>query len=355
MLVGFGCTVPAIMAARTLESTRDRILTIFMTPFMSCGARLPVYALFGAAFFGVSSGLVVFSIYLAGAALAILTGLLMKNTRLKGQPSFFIMELPPYHAPRAGAILRNAWSRLSTFIIRAGKVIVLAVAVLGILNSLNTDGTFGNKDAEHSVLSAMGMAVTPVFEPMGIHEDNWPATVALFTGLFAKEAVVGTLNSLYAQVDPSDSVEAVMNEVEKPTFSTSITQAFMSIPVNLAEVIGVTSEHGTIQDAEVGKSVFVSLRKHFTDGTAQVYAYMLFVLLYMPCMAAMGAVVHEIGRKMALILAIYLTTLAWIVSTLVYQIGFAHNLLWIGVAILLLVCLAVALSVLGWRKKHGLI
>ncbi len=381
MLVGFGCTVPAIMASRTLDTQRDRILTIFMTPFMSCGARLPVYALFGAAFFGARSGLMVFSIYLAGAVLAILTGLLMKNTMLKGQPSYFIMELPPYHAPRAGVILRNAWSRLKTFITRAGKVIVITVAFLGVLNSLGTDGSFGNEDAEKSVLSAIGTTITPIFEPMGIHEDNWPATVSLFTGLFAKEAVVGTLNSLYAQLDATTSAPAneltveeepvvsedgtvegeVVEEEEAFSLWRGLGEAFATIPENLLGVFGglldpfgvgiiTGDEESTAEEVGADNSVFTSMRNHFTEGYAQIYAYLLFVLLYVPCMAAMGAVVREIGGKMAIILAVYLTVLAWIVSTLTYQIGYAHNPLWIGVAIVLLICLSVVLSLLGRSK-----
>ena len=199
MLVGFGCTVPAIMATRTLESRRDRFMTIFMSPFMSCGARLPVYALFTAAFFGARSGAVVFSIYMVGIVLAVLTGLLLKNSILQGEYSPFVMELPEYHRPRLGQIAKSAWYRLRIYLFRAGKVITLVVLVLAFFNSLGTDGSFGNEDTEESVLSYVGKVITPVFTPMGIEKENWPATVSLFTGLFAKEAVVGTLNSLYVQ------------------------------------------------------------------------------------------------------------------------------------------------------------
>ncbi|MFP4484293.1 MAG: ferrous iron transport protein B, partial [Spirochaetaceae bacterium] len=197
MMVGFGCTIPAILGTRTLESTKDRYMTIFMAPFMSCGARLPVYALFAAAFFPTQGGLVVFSLYLIGIILAMLTGLLLKHTMFRGETSHFIMELPPYHSPRPRQTLLQTWSRLKSFIVRAGTVIVLVVMLLSVINSIGTDGTFGNEDTEQSVLSATGRAITPVFTPMGIEKDNWPATVGIFTGLFAKEVIVGTLSSLY--------------------------------------------------------------------------------------------------------------------------------------------------------------
>jgi ferrous iron transport protein B len=212
MLVGFGCTVPAVMATRTLESKKDRFLTILMTPFMSCGARLPVYALFVAAFFPKNGGLIVFSIYLAGIFFAVITGLLMKNTLFRGEASYFIMELPPYHRPRFKHILIHTWDRLKAFMICAGKVIIIVVALLSVMNSLGTDGSFGNEDSENSVLAAVGKAITPVFESMGIEEKNWPATVGIFTGIFAKEAVVGTLNSLYGQMAASEDISNAEEE-----------------------------------------------------------------------------------------------------------------------------------------------
>ena len=390
MLVGFGCTVPAIMATRTLESTRDRILTTFMAPFMSCGARLPVYALFGAAFFGAGAGMMVFSIYLAGGVLAVLTGLLMKNTLLKGKPSHFIMELPPYHAPRPGSILRHAWNRTKSFMFRAGKVIIIAVALLGFLNSIGTDGSFGNEDADNSVLSVIGKSITPIFEPMGVHEDNWPATVALFTGLFAKEAVVGTLNSLYAQIElpegyvadepEMDEADEMMademtdemegdemadgeeeegeEEEEEFSLSASLAEAFQTIPENLMGIVdglldpfgvGIIGEDEATTAEEVGadESIFASMRAYFNEGPVQIYAYLLFILLYVPCLAAMGAVVREIGGKLAIVLALYLTLLAWIVSTLVYQIGFAHEPVWIIMPLVMLAIIAFALRMMG--------
>jgi ferrous iron transport protein B len=155
MLIGFGCNVPAIMATRTLENNRDRILTILINPFMSCGARLPVYVLFATVFFPYQGGLIVFTIYIIGILLAIFSGLLFKKTILKGETSTFVMELPPYHIPTFNGIMMHTWQRLRSFILRAGKVIVIVIIALSFLNSIGTDGSFGNEDSENSILSSI--------------------------------------------------------------------------------------------------------------------------------------------------------------------------------------------------------
>lgn len=369
MLVGFGCSVPAIMAARTLESRRDRILTVFMTPFMSCGARLPVYALFGAAFFGRNAGLMVFSLYLAGIVLAILTGLLMKKTLFRGEPSHFIMELPPYHAPRMRHILIHTWQRLQHFMFRAGKVIIIAVTLLGVLNTMGTDGTLGNENSESSVLSVVGRSLTPIFEPMGLEKDNWPATVAIFTGLFAKEAVVGTLNGLYGQIgaagEPAGNSEADTGEAAGEDeggfdFWGGIGEAFASIPEGLAGIFGglsdpmgvgiISGDEGAVAEkVEADQTIFTAMREHFTQGKPQAYAYLLFVLLYFPCLAAMGAAFREVGTGYGALLMAYLTILAWIVATLFFQITVGHSALWI---ILPIALAALIVAVLAWMGKR---
>ena len=200
MIVGFGCNVPAVMATRTLESERERKLTILMNPFMSCGARLPVYVLFAAAFFPSNGQNLVFALYLIGILMAIATGLIMKHSLLSGESSGFLMEMPTYHVPTLKGITLRTWDRVKLFIRDAGRVIIVMVLALNVLNSIGTDGSIGNEDSEHSVLSAAGKALTPLFEPMGIQQENWPATVGIFTGILAKEVVVGTLNSIYTQI-----------------------------------------------------------------------------------------------------------------------------------------------------------
>jgi ferrous iron transport protein B len=269
MLVGFGCNVPGIMAARTLENERDRTLTVLLNPFMSCGARLPVYALFAAVFFPATGGAVIFSLYLTGILLAIGTGLLLRRTVLKGDASTFVMELPPYHLPRPAAIVYHTWERLKEFILRAGRVILILVLVLSFLWSVGADGSFGNEASDQSVLSAASRALTPVFEPMGITANNWPATLGLITGIFGKELVVGTLNTFYG-ADGADP-------------------------------------------AEMMRTAF--------DGQAGAYAYLLFVLIYAPCVAAIAAIQRETGWKWMTFSTLYLTALAWTMATLFYQLA----------------------------------
>ena len=374
MLLGFGCTIPAIMGTRTLESRKDRFMTIFMSPFMSCGARLPVYALFAAALFPVAAGLVVFSLYIVGIVLAVLTGLLLKRTLFVGETSHFVMELPPYHAPRFRHIMLETWMRLRAFVRRAGFVIVTVVAVLSFANSLGvTDGewTFGNEDAETSVLASIGRTITPIFTPMGVEEDNWPATVGLFTGIFAKEAIVGTVSSLYSQeiaaLEGADDASEDAGEAEAAgelDFWGGIGESFATIPENLAGIFGgladplgtgmiTGDEAAAAEELETPRSVFALMRSRFSS--AGGYAYLLFVLIYFPCVAALGVAVKEMGSGLGWALAGYLTVLAWIVATLVYQLATGPALVWIVVPLLLLTGIVVAFKAMGRRMATRLV
>ena len=324
MLVGFGCNVPAIMATRTLDNEKDRITTIMMNPFMSCGARLPVYALFTAVFFQKNGGNVIFALYLTGIVLAIMTGLLLKKTLLKGRTSAFILELPPYHIPTFRGVLVHTWERLKVFIWRAGKAILLVVVILSFLNSIGTDGTFGNEDSEKSILSKIGKSITPVFRPMGMTEDNWPAAVGIFTGIFAKEAVVGTLDALYSQIDAKEAAEE--SKEESFDLAAGLRDAFATIPKNLsglelpfsfAGLIGADVD-AAVEDLEVKDETYSVLRRRF-DGKAGAFAYLLMILLYMPCVAAVAAVYRELSLGWAIFSSIYLSALAWLMSTVFYQ------------------------------------
>ncbi|MGB1263152.1 MAG: ferrous iron transport protein B, partial [Cognaticolwellia sp.] len=198
LIVGFGCTVPAVMSARILDNERERITTVMMSPFMSCGARLPVYALFAAAFFPESGQNLVFLLYLIGIAAALFTGLLLKKTILMGKNSVNIMELPLYEWPKLSFLFKRVWQRTRSFVLGAGKTIVVVVCILNFFNSLGTDGEFGHHDSQDSLLSKSAQVVTPLLAPMGVKEDNWQASVGIITGLFAKEALVATFNSLYS-------------------------------------------------------------------------------------------------------------------------------------------------------------
>jgi len=581
MMVGFGCGVPAIMGTRVLESKRERFLTIFLVPFMSCGARLPVYALFAAAFFGKMAGTVVFLLYLAGVLFAIAYGLFLKRSLFQGQASNFVMELPPYHLPKFKSLMIHCWQRLRDYIWRAGKVITLAVAVLGFLNSfgivekmyVDVDGktteivqaedgyqmvkeneegetenvalpegfvvdeskvvksnefTAGNGDSENSLLSIIGKAITPVFEPFGVEKENWPASVSLFTGLLAKEAVIGTMNSLYSMVGENAEAPAEENKAAKPTeepkaeepapeqvavadsaaadsvkadstvaaadsaatdsavvadsaaapaepaevvaaaapaeekatepaaeekpliagidecpaeeeeeggapdIKGAVLEALGSIPANLAEVFGSLTdplgtsgelegqeaaelkketldkitdakvltceeyaaietfgeeeedektreavfaklaaaglelsedEMGALEEGDLSETadIYANLRSYFhnpdkngnpVDGFSwQVFAFLIFILLYVPCLAAMGVVTREIGLGLAVLMATVQTLLAWAVAVLLYQVPVGGNTSWIVAAIVVLVGTGIFLKLFGMKAN----
>jgi ferrous iron transport protein B len=328
LIVGFGCNVPAIMATRTLENERERKLTILMNPFMSCGARLPVYALFAAAFFPTSGQNIVFALYLTGIAVAILTGLLMKRTLLPGKSSGFMMELPPYHLPTLKGILLRAWDRVRLFIKEAGQVIILMVLALNVLNSIGTDGSFGNEDSEKSVLSAASRVVTPAFAPLGIQEDNWPAVVGIFSGILAKEVVVGTLDNLYTAL----ATEGAAGEEVPFDLWQQLRDAAATVPENLAAIgetlldplgldIGDLSDvAAAAEEQEVTQGVFGAMVSRF-DGQAGAFAYLLFVLLYFPCVATIGAIKREAGKPWAVFVATWTTVVAYITAASFYQIA----------------------------------
>ena len=556
MMVGFGCGVPGIMGSRVLESKRERFLTIFLVPFMSCGARLPVYALFAAAFFGTQAGTVVFALYLAGVLFAIVYGLVLRRSLFVGEASNFVMELPPYHLPKFKSLMIHSWLRLRDYVIRAGKVITIAVAILGFLNSFGfvdklyteingekteivkseegyamvqdekevplpegvvideskvqteSEFTAGNSDSENSLLSAIGKAITPIFEPFGVESNNWPASVSLFTGLLAKEAVIGTMNSLYSMAGPGDAAADERSEVvaenrhpeqsegssdivaadsskaavadsaevaeaatdsavvadtsrhpeqsegsnevsteEKPLIAGrdecpaeeeeeggapdilgAFKEALGTIPENLSEVFGsltdilgtsgeleaqnaaelkkvtldkileakaITCEEyasietfsedegadkareevfaklaaagltlsedeiGALEEGDLSETadIYANLRSYFhnpdkngnpVDGfNWQVFAFLIFILLYVPCLAAMGVVVREIGLGLGVLMAVVQTILAWAVAVLLYQIPVGGNVFWIVCSIIVLVATFVFLKLFG--------
>ena len=355
MLVGFGCSVPAIMATRTLDSKRDRFLSVFMTPFMSCGAKLPVWVLFAVAFFPENPGKLVFFIYITGIALGIVTGLLLKHTLFQGEPTHFIMELPPYHLPRARHIFRHTWERLSIFIVRAGKFIVPMVLVLGLLNTVGTDGSIGKEDSKDSLLSVVGKAVTPVFEPIGVEKENWPASVAVFTGLFAKESVIGTMKGLYGQTDAAHGSSASHNEKEEYSLVRGIKAAFASVPKNLSGVLKGFIDPLASSDAheEAGREetrTIDALKRHFPKGIHQVYSFLLFILLYVPCIAATGVVFREIGKIYGIIFVCYLTVLGWSVAAVYHALMVSHSSLWFLVGSSTLVLMFTGFWAFG--RKH---
>jgi ferrous iron transport protein B len=347
MIVGFGCNVPAIMATRTLDNPKDRTLSILINPFMSCGARLPVYAFFATVFFPRNGGAVIFGIYMIGIILAILSGLLFRRTLFKGETSTFVMELPSYHIPTFNGIMMHAWQRLKGFILRAGKIIIFVVVLLTIINSVGIDGSFGNEDSSNSILSYLGRKVTPAFNPMGISNENWPATVGLITGIFAKETVVGTINALYEQIGDNTETE------DKFEFKSGILAAMKAIPDGFKELknsifnpLGIGTDEETSLDFKNGD--YAEMRTRFGN-KKNAFAYLLFVLIYMPCVAVVAIIKKEAGTKWAIFSVAYLTILAWIISTLYYQISI-FRLQPITSSVWIAVCLAASAIFYGILK-----
>jgi len=271
LILGFGCNIPGIMATRTLETKKDRLLTILINPFMSCGARLPVYVLFAGAFFSAYQGWVIFSLYFLGIMVAIIMGFLFKKFLFKKLSSPFVIELPPYRWPAVKGVLIHAWERVWLFIKKAGTIILVFSIIIWFLASVPFGVDYGSQD---SLAGSIGQTISPAFKPLGF--DNWQSSVALMFGFVAKEVVVSTFGTLYGVED-------------------------------------VESEEG-------GVSLSDSLQNDFTPLAA--YAFMVFVLLYIPCMAVLAVVKRETNSwKWPLFMMGYTTAIAWFFAFLVYQGG----------------------------------
>jgi ferrous iron transport protein B len=326
LIVGFGCNVPAVMAARSLGRDSDRLMTIAMAPFMSCGARLTVYALFAAAFFQENGQNIVFGLYLLGIALAIFTGWIFRKQLFTDEITPSFQEMPAYHVPIIRNILLTTWFRLKSFILRAGKTIVVVVIGLSFLNSISTDLSFGNEDSENSILSVIGKSITPAFAPLGIEEDNWPATVGLFTGMFAKEAIVGTLDALYSE-SSADAYDG-----SPPDLIAAVGEAFSSIGTELVALsssmadplgisIGDVSDLDAVADEQDIESSTLTNMAALFSGPFAAFCYLVFILLYAPCVAVLGAITKEAGWHWMLLVFGWSTGLAYITATVIYQIG----------------------------------
>lgn len=356
MIVGFGCNVPAIMATRTLENQRDRILTNLMNPFMSCGARLPVYALFAAAFFPVGGQNLVFGLYILGITVAVLTGLIMRHTLFKGETTPFIMELPAYHLPTFRGVFLRTWDRLHSFLVNAGKVIVPMVLVLNFLNALGTDGSFGQENSDKSVLSEIGRALTPAFKPMGISNDNWPATVGIFTGVLAKEAVVGTLDALYSQMANAPAEQAPFNLQDALIKAcATVPDNLMAVADNLLDPLGL----GSVNEEQAVNTATFAAMQHSFDGKAGAFAYLLFILLYAPCVAATAAIYRETNRNWTLFVVFWTTGIAYMTATIFYQTMTysqhpSYSLSWIMGLLLAFLSVLVGLWLLGKKPEKAI-
>ena len=351
MIVGFGCTVPAVMAARTLEKERERLLTVIMSPFMSCGARLPVYALFASAFFPEQGQNIVFLLYLIGILVAVLTGFVLSRTILPGKSENMFLEIPDYEIPTVKNTLIKTWHKLKGFIFGAGKTIVLVVAILNVVNSVGTDGSFGHQDSERSLLSQTAQFITPVLSPLGITDNNWPATVGIVTGIFAKEAVVGTLNNLYASTASEEETDLTLLDKFNVALAT-IPDNLMGI--DIADPLGInvgdiTDFNTAAEEQGVDLTIYSNIQQAFLSKEA-AFAYLLFILLYAPCAAAMGAIVREVGMNWARFIAMWSTAIAYIVSVGYYQIATFTMHPMTSLAYLL--CSAMVVAIVLYKLKH---
>ncbi len=325
MIIGFGCTVPAFYATRTLENQKDRILTGLLVPFMSCGARLPVYVLLAAIFFPASSGLVIWSMYMLGIVVAIVLGIILKHTLFTGKEQApFIMELPPYRMPTFKTIWFLMWERTSAFLKKAWTVIMGTSVVIWLLLAIPTggSGSFADTELDQSGFASISRVAAPLFAPLGF--GSWEASGALVTGFVAKEVVVGTMAQIYDVAEPEAAAEPT-------TFTEDVTGIFTSLASTIGDalkaipgIIGINFAGGE-EEAE-STDLMTAIRSGFEQtshghGALAALAFMVFVLLYTPCMVAVAAEWQELGAKWTWVSIVGQFVLAWIVALVVFQGG----------------------------------
>ncbi|WON76756.1 Fe(2+) transporter permease subunit FeoB [Serratia sp. UGAL515B_01] len=351
LIVGFGCNVPSIMGARTLDAQRERLITIMMAPFMSCGARLAIFAVFAAAFFGQDGAGVVFSLYLLGIVVAILTGLVLKYTIMRGEASPFVMELPVYHVPHLKSLLLQTWQRLKGFILRAGKVIVIASIFIGGLNSFSFSGKPVDS-INDSALASVSRVLTPLLQPMGVHNDNWQATVGLVTGAMAKEVVVGTLNTLYTAEQITNEPFDADNFNLFAELGAAAEQTWQGLKDTFSLSVLSNPIEASKGDGEMGSgSMGVMSSKFGTPISA--YSYLIFVLLYVPCVSVMGAIARESSRGWMTFSILWGLNVAYSLATLFYQVATFNQHPQYSLVAILLVLLFNMLVLLGLRKARN--
>lgn len=324
MVVGFGCTVPAIYASRTLEDETSRKMTAAMTPFMSCGARLPVYGLFTAAFFGAKGGIIVVSLYLLGILIAILVGTVLKRFReFKVDEKALLIELPPYRIPSLKVILNSTWLRISSYIKRAGTVILGIMLILWALTYFP-----GKGDPNKSYIAKFGHSFSTIMAPTGFG-DKWEVVAAIPPSIAAKEVVVGFL----AQVLSTDEATVEEEEVEEYNFKEDLVdqvKGFIGaikdsgVAMVSMDVKGLFSTPDTDEIEEEGRGIVQATANLWSNDNLaplRAYSFMAFILLVVPCVATLGAIKHEFGWNfLGKIIGIMLVV-PYVVSVLIFQIG----------------------------------
>ncbi|MGB9751907.1 ferrous iron transport protein B [Roseiflexus castenholzii] len=327
MIVGFGCSVPAIYATRTLDSRRDRILTGLLVPFMSCSARLPVYVLIAMVFFPAHAGQVIFGLYLTGITVAVGMGALLRHTLFRHQPQApFVLELPPYRMPTLRSIWRQMWERTSSFIRKAGTIILATSIVVWLLLAIPVggEGRFAETPVDQSAFAAVANGVTPVFAPLGF--GRWETSGALVTGLIAKEVVVGALAQSYGsaegEIAPPDEPATLANDLTGIVggFGAAVGDALRALP----GIIGINLVEA--EEEPVAEGLASAIRAGFMassggQGALAALAFLVFVLLYTPCVAALAANRHEFGASWMLVSLLGQFAIAWLAAFIVFQGG----------------------------------
>ncbi|MBN8656297.1 MAG: ferrous iron transport protein B [Anaerolineae bacterium] len=313
MILGFGCAVPAIYATRTIASRRDRVLTALLVPLMSCSARLPVYVVFGLAFFGARAGTVIWAMYALGILVAMLAGMVFTRTILKPDAtSAFVLELPPYRQPSIKSVLIHMWENTREFVRKAGTMILFASVVMWLLLNL----PWGVSNQRDSYFGKVSGAISPVFAPLGF--DNWETGGALVTGFMAKEIVVSTMSQIYLGDEELQIVEETTLGKELLGIGQGFVEATVSsgkILLSIIPGVNLVDEESESEDTALS----LALQGNFTPLSAT--AFLVFVLLYVPCVATLGAIKHEFGMSWAVTSALYQTAVAWLAAFIVYQGG----------------------------------
>lgn len=325
MLIGFGCTVPALYATRTLENEKDRILTGLLVPFMSCSARLPVYILFGTIFFPENASGVVFGLYLLGILTAIILGIILNSTLFKNkEQSTFVMELPPYRLPTLRGIWFHMWERTSAFVRKAWTIIMATSIILWVLMAIpvNRSGNFADTDVNNSAFATASEAIAPVLAPLGF--DSWEASSALVTGFVAKEVVVSTMAQVYAVEETEEEAEATTLFEDVGEIITSFIGATGDTLKSLPLIVGINLFEEE-DEAEL-TDLMLAVRSGFEEssgghGALASLAFMVFVLIYTPCMVAIAAEKQELGAKWMWFSIIGQLVLAWLMAFIVFQGG----------------------------------
>ncbi len=342
MIIGFGCTVPAVYATRTLDNDKDRKLTAFLATFMSCGARLPVYVIFGAAFFGAASGTLVFAMYVLGIIVALITGFVMKNTVYKSKaPAPFVMELPPYRMPHPRDVWYQMWERTRGFLVKSGTVILAVSLALWLLMAIpahQETGPFNQVQPGDSLFGRISGLLAPALRPAGF--GTWQATGSLATGLLAKEVIISSMNQIFAVEShpPQQVITSLGEDLLSVTVkfgkavALTVQETINIIPrtINLIPFVdlGELSLFPEMDQPQEATRLEGSLLRAFSDsagspaaGPIAAVAFNVFVLLYVPCVSAVSAMRQEFGKRWMWAQIVYTLTVAWVAAVVVFQVG----------------------------------